>query len=164
MQGGVPELPSAVQNLPPDLFAWGMLLAGVFLVLHVYARWLLRRPAAEPDNVSPESEEGLSLHQELQQLRNSLQHLSHAQKLEAMALSVLLRHACGQRWSATEKELLATCSEDSRAALTPLLVFSIHILFADGRVAHKEWESILDQTEAWLQDFVPADDNPGVQA
>ncbi|MFK5956958.1 MAG: hypothetical protein QM477_11005 [Planctomycetota bacterium] len=146
-----------MQDLPLDLLAWGALLLGVFLVLHLYARWLIARPNGVAEIQKPEAETQLNLLQELQQLRRSLPHLSDAQKLEALALSALLRHACGQRWSATEQELLATCSEASREALAPLLAFTIHILFANGQATLKEWEDVLDQTEFWMENFADAD-------
>ena len=146
------ELPSHVAPLPADTMAWIALTLGVFLILHLYAKWLVRKKYEQPSSESvPVKPDSFSLQEDLQGLRDSMGFLSKDQLEEALALSMFVRRANGEQWSATDEELLEHASSTSRVALSAILAFTTRILFARCLAAPEEWALVLDQAEAWMK-------------
>lgn len=150
-QLGEVELPSDVEDLPTDYLAWVVLMAGVFLILHLYAKWLLQRRNVSPAAISEPEPEKSTLLEELETLRQAIPNLSKPQMREALDLSLWLRRSCGEDWSATEEELCAKASEDARPVLRELLHFTTRILFARCLATPEQWVLILDQAQDWMK-------------
>jgi len=113
LQLGDVELPSDVEALPVDYLAWLLLMVGVFVLLHLYTRWVLQR---NPAPLMPQAEplsEASSLLEDLQALQDALPNLSQTQLQEALTLSSLLRRACGSSWSAKRLQMRAMPSVTS---------------------------------------------------
>lgn len=156
---GPVELPSDVTPLPADSLAWILLFLGVFLLLHLYAKWLLHRKRtvsiAQPTAPIPEAQ---SLNEGLHSLKASVESLSNNQLEEALALSVFVRRVNGEQWSATDEELLERASSSSREALKPLLEFITRILFARRLATPEQWSEAMHQTEALVDSLTESQD------
>lgn len=153
LQLGDVELPSDVEALPVDYLAWLLLIVGVFVLLHLYTRWLLQR---NPTPLMPQAgplSEASSLLEDLQALQDALPNLSQTQLQEALTLSLLLRRACGSSWSATEQELLRQVTPDARDALGDLLHFTTRILFARCLATPERWTAVLETAEVWVKQY-----------
>ena len=150
-QLGEVELPSDVASFPIDLIAWSALTFGVFLLLFVYAQWLLRGKPVTPIAVPVSSASATSLQQDLQVLRESISHLSFDQLQEALHLSSFMRRASDNQWSATDEELLSNSPIPLRDALLPILHFTSRILFARCPASEVQWREVIAQTESWMK-------------
>ncbi|MDA1113665.1 MAG: hypothetical protein O3A95_05120 [Planctomycetota bacterium] len=151
MQLGEVELPSDVAALPVDYLAWVVLMVGVFVALHIYAKWLLQRKSTPQAPQLEPLPEASSLLEDIQALRNALPNLSQTQLQEALTLSLLMRRACGSSWSSTEQELLREASPDARDGLRDLLHFTTRILFAKCLATKEQWTWVLDHAEIWMK-------------